>query len=72
MHVTEMALMLIWFGGCLFVLIGVITNHPKLQIDQLFTVSNRWGKLLFSIVVLTMIIIRVVQWQASSNPSFIW
>lgn len=72
MQIAEILLLLMWALAGLFITLGCITNNPKLRVQSLFAIENRWGQLCVSILLLAFVIMRVYQWQSSTNPNIIW
>lgn len=72
MQIAEILLLVMWTLAGFFVSLGCITNNPKLRVQSLFTIENRWGQLCIGLILLAFVIIRVYQWQHSPTPYIIW
>lgn len=72
LKLAEVILLAMWVLAGTFVVVGELTNNPKLQCSSLFAVENRWGKFSIGVILLAFVIMRAYQWYSSPNPTFSW
>lgn len=72
MQPAEILWLIMWVLAGFFITLGCITNNPKMRVNSLFYIENRWGQFTIGIILLVFVIMRVVNWMTSENPTVYW